>query len=108
MATKAQKTNQKPPAVTIRVPEGVSDFYVNSLNVLLTPWDFILLFGSLSLPESISSGKQTLPGEIRVDAAIRMSPQHAKASASALQRMVNEYEKQFGEIATPADGGIAQ
>ena len=108
MAKKAQSAAQKPPEVTIRIPEGVSDFYVNSLNVLVTPWDFILLYGSLTLPESISSGKQALPGEIRVDAAIRMSPQHAKASAHALQRMVNEYEKQFGEIVTPADGGKPQ
>jgi hypothetical protein len=42
-----------------------------------------------------------MQSEIRIDAAVRMSPQHAKASANALQRTVAEYEKMFGPITLP-------
>ena len=101
-----QQPDQRGPV--IRIPEGVSEFYANSLNVLITPWDFVLLYGSVALPNSIASGRGAITGgarsmqsEIRIDAAVRMSPQHAKASANALQRTVAEYEKMFGPITLP-------
>ncbi len=97
----AAKKNQTPPAVEI--PEGVIQLYSNSLNILTTTWDFILLFGSAQLPEKIGGPGQTMKAPIRVDAAITMSPQHAKASAKALQRVVNEYEKRHGEIRLPKE-----
>jgi hypothetical protein len=107
-----QQADQKAPV--IRIPEGVSEFYANSLNVLITPWDFILLYGSTALPNSIATGRGAVAGgarmqsEIRIDAAVRMSPQHAKASANALQRTVAEYEKMFGSIPLPPEEGISE
>ena len=98
---KAKRKNQAPPP--IEIPEGVIQLYSNSLNVLTTTWDFILLFGSAQLPEKIGGPGQTLKAPIRVDAAITMSPQHAKASAKALQSVVEGYEKRFGTIKLPEE-----
>lgn len=94
---KAKQPQRDSGGPSIKIPEGVSEFYANSLNILLTPWDFVLLFGSLALPATVgSAGKVT--SEVRVDAAIRMSPQHAKASSIVMQSMVAKYEETFGEI----------
>jgi hypothetical protein len=38
----------------IIIPENVSEFYINSLFVASTDWDFMLIFGSMTLPSSIS------------------------------------------------------
>lgn len=95
---KAKRNNQPQP---IEIPEGVIQLYSNSLNVLTTTWDFILLFGSAQLPEKIGGAGQAVKAAIRVDAAITMSPQHAKASAKALQDVVDGYEEKFGEIKLP-------
>ena len=84
----------------IEIPDGVIQIYSNSLNVLTTSWDFILLFGSIQLPGTIGGTGPTKTA-IRVDAAVVMSPQHAKASVNALQKVVEEYEKNFGEITIP-------
>ena len=98
---RARRSNQPRP---IEIPEGVVQLYSNSLNVLTTPWDLILLFGSTQLPESIGSARgQQLAAAVRIDAAITMSPQHAKAAAKVLQNVVAMYEKRFGEIRIPEE-----
>ncbi len=94
-----------PKQQTAEIPEGVMQFYANAMNILVTPWDVVLLFGSIKLPEAIAgivgtSGASKEP-PIRIDAAVIMSPQHAKATANALQHVVTEYEKQYGKIGLP-------
>lgn len=89
----------------VRIPEDVSEFYSNSTLVAFTPWDFVLLFGSLGLPSTFpaGTGAQTIQGATTMDAVIRMSPQHAKATLRALQSTVQQYEEQFGEIRIPPE-----
>ena len=99
----SKKTVQKAAAgPTVQISDGVSEFYANSMNVLITPWDFVLLFGSTLLPKTIRQGAQTA-GDVRVDAAIRMSPQHAKAASRVLAKLIEEYEKQVGVITLPKE-----
>ncbi len=87
------------------IPEEVAQFYVNNLSVLVTPWDFVLLYGALALPANVSTQGEPIQQSsgVRVEAAIRMSPQHAKAGLKLMQRMVETYENQFGEIRLPPE-----
>ena len=94
-------SRQQPSQPKIQIPENVSEFYAKSLNIGTTAWDFMLFFGSIALPDTITGDRQPIRGQIRVDAVIRMSPQHAKASAKALQDVVKQYEERFGEIRIP-------
>jgi Protein of unknown function (DUF3467) len=89
-----------PTGQVVRIPDNVSEFYVNAMQVALTPWDVMLLFGSAALPE-VFIGSSPFKTEIRVDAVIRMSPQHAKAVVRALSSVMDEYDKQFGEVHIP-------
>jgi len=91
---------QKKDQGGMQIPEGVSEFYVNAFTIVFTPWDLSLLFGSVELPSNVnlSGGSASVQGRVRIDAIIRMSPQHAKASARALATVVEAYEKQFGTI----------
>ena len=92
------------PSSRIQVPENVSEFYANSFNVAVTPWDFILFFGTNTLPTTVlKSGPAQSTVSVRVDVVVRMSPQHTKATLAALKRTVDEYEKRFGEINIPSD-----
>lgn len=96
----------QPQQPKILLPEDVSEFYANSVNIIVTGWDFVLLFGSIGLPASISAlpVNQNVAGEIKVDAVVRMSPQVAKSFASILQKIVNNYETTFGTIHLPPGG----
>ena len=82
------------------IPEGIVQVYTNAMSVIVTPWDIVLLYGSTDLPGSIRAGGQVVP-VIRAEVAIIMSPQHAKAAVKALQAVVDQYEKQFGELHIP-------
>jgi hypothetical protein len=95
----AKKAN---PA-TINIPPDVSQFYSNAFSALITQWDFTLLFGSHTLPSSLVPG-QGSAGLVEVDAAIRMSPQHAKAAAVALGALIKEYETRYGVIQSEPKG----
>jgi len=97
---KRQLVSAAPADLRIEIPEGIIQLYANAMNVVVTPWDLILLFGSIQLPETIT-GDGTAAGTIRIDAAVTMSPQHAKAAVKALQSVVDGYEKRFGEINMP-------
>ena len=87
------------------IPDNVPEYYVNSLHTGTTAWDFMLFFGSTILPELLQTSQdQNTPVQTRVDCVIRMSPQHAKATARALQSAVAGYEERFGEITIPEVG----
>lgn len=95
-SAKKLPTARKGPGIVVRIPEHVSEFYSNSVNVAMSRWDITLLFGSNVMDDNTLSAQQ--PSEVRVDAVIRMSPQHAKATARILAGMVQKYEDQFGEL----------
>ncbi len=85
----------------IIVPEGVSEFYVNAVNIATSDWDFMLLLGSTTLPVELTAGRHE--PTIRIDAIVRMSPQHAKAMARTLQKAVGDYETKHGTLNIPEE-----
>ncbi|GEM_PF-2230409 len=90
-------------AQQIQIPDTVSEFYANSVFVGFGAWDFTLFFGTTELPSALPAnlGHQSYGGDIRIDALVRMSPQHAKAMARSLNESLTRYEEQFGELRIP-------
>jgi hypothetical protein len=69
--------------------------YSNSVNVKTTPWDLEFAFGhALDVDKE---GKLTVASR----AVVVMSPAHAKAFLGVLADNLQQYEKEFGEIAWP-------
>ena len=82
-----------PPQHSIRLL-NTSDYregYANSVQVRVSVWDFLLIFGRV---------QQQPSGEVEVQnfQGVYLSPQQAKALLSILQQNVAQYEKTFGEI----------
>lgn len=71
-------------------------YFVNSVRILSSIFDFTVLFFQLKMI-STEEGDQ---GQLREVAKIYLSPQHAKAISELLSRKVSEYEEQFGPIPT--------
>ena len=90
-----------PPQPNIRLinsPE-YRDGYANSVQVRVSVWDFLLVFGRLQ-PLS------TQEVEVQNFQGIYLSPQQAKALVTILEQNVRQYENTFGEI--KLDPGITQ
>ena len=68
-----------------QVPE-VAEIYTNSLQVLVSPYEFLLQLG---LETS---------GKVKPICNIRMSPQHAKKLAEVLTKSIREYEEKIGKL----------
>ena len=82
-----------PPQPNIRLvntPE-YRDGYANSVQIRVSVWDFLLIFGKLNPVSTDEVEVQNFQG-------IYLSPQQAKALLSILQQNVAQYEKAFGEI----------
>jgi flagellar protein FlaG len=79
------------PAVHIENLPEYREHYCNSVQIRVSLWDFLLLFGTLkqSSPENVS---------IHNFEGIYFSPQQAKALLNVLQQNVQQYEATFGEI----------
>ena len=77
--------------------------YANSVQVRVSLWDFLLLFGRVN---------QTAPDNVAIHnfQGIFVSPQQAKALFNVLRDNVTQYETAFGEIKLEpqAGGGIVQ
>jgi len=90
-----------PPQPNIRLinsPE-YRDGYANSVQVRVSVWDFLLVFGRLQPLSSQEVEVQNFQG-------IYLSPQQAKALVTILEQNVRQYEATFGEI--KLDPGITQ
>lgn len=82
-----------PPQPNIRLintPE-YRDGYANSVQIRVSVWDFLLIFGRLQPLSTEEVEVQNFQG-------IYVSPQQAKALLAILQQNVAQYEKAFGEI----------
>ena len=79
------------PRINLTKTSDYRDSYANSVQVRLSVWDFMLIFGTL--------GNQT-PDEISVEnfQGIYLSPQQAKALQNILNHNVTQYEQTFGPI----------
>lgn len=90
-----------PPQPNISIVNGPDyrDGYANSVQVRVSVWDFLLVFGRLH-PQS------TDQVEVQNFQGIYLSPQQAKALLAILQQNVAQYENAFGEI--KLDAALAQ
>jgi flagellar protein FlaG len=82
-----------PPQPNIKIlnaPE-YRDGYANSIQVRVSVWDFLLIFGRLQ-PQSADQV------EVHNFQGIYLSPQQAKALSTVLEQNLAQYEKTFGEI----------
>ncbi len=67
------------------------DSYANSVQIRVSVWDFLLIFGRLQ-PQSADAV------EVHNFQGIYLSPQQAKALHAILHQNIVQYEKAFGEI----------
>ena len=65
--------------------------YANSVQIRVSVWDFLLMFGTMS---------QTTPEAVQITnfQGVYLSPQQAKALWNVLGQNVAQYESTFGEI----------
>ncbi|WP_260704707.1 DUF3467 domain-containing protein [Edaphobacter flagellatus] len=90
------------PKVNLTTTPDYRDGYANSVQVRMSVWDFLLVFGTLS---------QESPDEINIKnfQGIYLSPQQAKALSNVLNSNLAQYEQAFGTIAldqqVPQPGG---
>ena len=82
---------QQPPAkINLSNTSDYRETYANRVQVRVSLWDFLLLFGTVNqTPESVSI--QNFQG-------IFLSPQQAKALVNVLSQNIGQYEATFGEI----------
>jgi flagellar protein FlaG len=97
-------TQQSPPKITLVNTEQYREDYANSVQIRISVWDFLLVFGRIA---------QTAPDALTIHnwTAVYMSPQQSKALLNLLQQNVNQYEAAFGPISLEAQqhpGGIVQ
>ncbi|MDF2803155.1 MAG: hypothetical protein K0S61_3058 [Anaerocolumna sp.] len=69
--------------------------YTNSVDIILSPYDVQLKV------EVKTAGRDGLPYDVEEPIFLLMSPVHAKALSLILEKNMNDYEKQFGEIKLP-------
>src|SRR5215470_13051775 len=67
------------------------DSYANSVQIRVSVWDFLLVFGRLQPVTAQEVEVQNFQG-------IYLSPQQAKALLTILEQNVRQYEGTFGEI----------
>ena len=72
------------------------DSYANSVQIRVSVWDFLLVFGRLQ-PQSAEQV------EVHNFQGIYLSPQQAKALHAILQQNIVQYENAFGEIKLDAN-----
>jgi flagellar protein FlaG len=82
-----------PPQPNIRLVNTAEyrDGYANSVQIRVSVWDFLLVFGRV---------QPQVTGDVEVHnfQGIYLSPQQAKALMTILEQNVIQYEKTFGEI----------
>src|SRR5690242_20584271 len=82
-----------PPQPNIRLTNATDyrDGYANSVQIRVSVWDFLLVFGRLQPITAQEVEVQNFQG-------IYLSPQQAKALLTILEQNVRQYEGTFGEI----------
>ena len=82
-----------PPQPNIRLVNtpDYREGYANSVQIRVSVWDFLLIFGRVQ-PQA------TNEVEVQNFQGLYLSPQQAKALLTILEQNVAQYEKTFGEI----------
>jgi flagellar protein FlaG len=89
---------QQPNIRLVNTPD-YREGYANSVQVRVSVWDFLLIFGRVQ-PQTANEV------EVHNFQGLYLSPQQAKALLTILEQNVAQYEKTFGEI--KLDPGVAQ
>lgn len=84
-------TPQQPPKIQLAQTSDYREGYANSVQIRMSLWDFLLLFGTINPTSPDSLFIQNFQG-------VYLSPQQAKALHNMLQQNINQYETTFGEI----------
>ncbi len=92
-------SNPDQPNVHLINTTDYREGYANSVQVRVSVWDFLLIFGRVQQQNATDVEVQNFQG-------IYVSPQQAKALMTVLEQNVIQYEKTFGEI--KLDPSIAQ
>ena len=79
------------PQIRISQTTEYREGYANSVQIRVSVWDFLLMFGTMT---------QTTPEAVQIAnfQGIYLSPQQAKALVNVLGQNVAQYESTFGEI----------
>ena len=79
------------PEIRITQTSDYREGYANSVQVRLSVWDFLLMFGTMT---------QAAPDAVHIAnfQGVYLSPQQAKALLNVLGQNVAHYESTFGEI----------
>ena len=79
------------PQIRIGQNADYREGYANSVQIRVSVWDFLLMFGTMS---------QTTPETVQISnfQGVYLSPQQAKALWNVLGQNVAQYESTFGEI----------
>lgn len=79
------------PQIRISQTAEYREGYANSVQIRVSVWDFLLMFGTMS---------QTTPEAVQIAnfQGVYLSPQQAKALWNVLGQNVAQYESTFGEI----------
>jgi hypothetical protein len=87
--------------ITLNRTNDYRDSYANSVQVRLSVWDFLLVFGTLD---------QQAQDQVTIDnfQGIYLSPQQAKALLNVLGNNVAQYEQAFGPISLDGSGPSTQ
>ena len=80
------------PKLKLTQTESYRDGYANSVQVRMSVWDFLLVFGTMT---------QETPDEVTIKnfQGIYLSPQQAKALLNVLGHNLAQYEQTFGPLA---------
>jgi hypothetical protein len=84
-------SNPAQPNIRLVNAADYRDGYANSVQVRVSVWDFLLVFGRLQPLTTHEVEVQNFQG-------IYLSPQQAKALLTILEQNVRQYEGTFGEI----------
>ncbi len=98
--TQAPHEQNQPTLKLSNTPE-YRDGYANSVQVRMSVWDFLLVFGTMHQQTKDEVNVQNFQG-------IYISPQQAKALWNVLGSNLAQYEQTFGELALeplPAPSG---
>jgi hypothetical protein len=88
----SQPKSPAEPKVSLTATPDYRDGYANSVQVRMSVWDFLLVFGTMA---------QESPDELNIKnfQGIYLSPQQAKALFNVLGSNLAQYEQTFGTIA---------
>jgi hypothetical protein len=89
---------QPSPKLQLTQTADYREGYANSVQMRISLWDFLLMFGIAN---------QTAPDTVTIQnfQGVFLSPQQAKALSNLLLQNLKQYEATFGEIRLEAQGG---